>query len=121
MTLSIWCKEAQNALLELNNFTPNDYHICTILPCILLQEEKVRRRHDWMKYITPSSRVLTESGLPSPSGSGYGAFTTSFQKITLEEEDKVNPHSEDLQFSESAGQSKLCNGDGTEFTLSNHS
>ncbi|KAJ0026038.1 hypothetical protein Pint_09333 [Pistacia integerrima] len=117
--------QAGHPYLTVKNLTNNIQLILDSLrtsAVVEVQEEKVRRRNDWMKYIPPSSRVLTESGLTSPSGSSYGVLTTAFQKITVEGEDNANPHSEDAsrrQFSESTGQSKLCNGDGSEVTLSN--
>ncbi|KAF2324722.1 hypothetical protein GH714_016487 [Hevea brasiliensis] len=50
-----------------------------------IQNDKVRRRNDWMKWILSSSRIPTESGLQSSTASSHDVLTKSFQKMTVEE------------------------------------
>lgn len=68
-----------------------------------VQDDKVRRRNEWMKWIATPGRVSTESGLSSPVGSSVDVLAPSFQNITVEEGDidqrslagNTNSHSED--------------------------
>ncbi|OMO75489.1 hypothetical protein COLO4_26106 [Corchorus olitorius] len=65
-----------------------------------VQDDKVRRRNEWMKWIP--SRVSTESGLISPGGSSSNMLTSSFQQITMKESSTQSK----------ADQSQLSNGEG---------
>ncbi|KAK3231882.1 hypothetical protein Dsin_003763 [Dipteronia sinensis] len=70
-----------------------------------VQDDKVRRRSEWMKWIPIASRVATDSGLASSGGSSQDLLTTSFQKMAVEE----GTHQ-----GSTTGQSQLPNGEGTE-------
>ncbi|KAK6245586.1 hypothetical protein SCA6_008676 [Theobroma cacao] len=89
-----------------------------------VQDDKVRRLNEWMKWIP--SRVSTESGILSPGASSSDMLASSFQQITVKEESinqskagNVNPHSEDTSgrhLSELVGHSQLCNGEDSDDT-----
>lgn len=94
----------------------------------LLQDDKVRRRNEWKKWIPVSALHPTDSGSVSPNKSGDN-MSSSFQKFTIEEVDtnqsgvtgKADPNSEAVQgrfLTESIGQSQLSNGEATENTCS---
>lgn len=50
-----------------------------------VQDDKVRRRNDWMKWISSSSRLSTDSALQSIGSSSHDILTNSFQNMTVEE------------------------------------
>ncbi|PPS06374.1 hypothetical protein GOBAR_AA14277 [Gossypium barbadense] len=85
-----------------------------------VQDEKVRRRNDWKKWVP--YQVSTVPGSLSPGGSSPEMLASSFQQITVREEstnqsgaDNVNPHAEDaLGRHPSDGHSHLSNGDGSD-------
>ncbi|KAK7855970.1 la-related protein 1c [Quercus suber] len=92
-----------------------------------VQDDKVRRRNEWNKWIPASSRIPSDSGSVSPNKSSYDTLATSLQKITVEEVDtnqssmtgKADPNSEAAAGScitESIGQSQLPNGEDTQNT-----
>lgn len=94
-----------------------------------VQDDKLRRRDEWKKWIPASARLPSDSGSVSPDNSSYDTLTTSFQNITVDEVDtnqssvtgKADPNSEAVPgrcFTESIGQSQLSNG---EVTQNNHS
>ena len=72
----------------------------------MLQDDKVRRRSEWMKWVPIASRVATDSGLPSSGGSSQDLLTAAFQKIVVEEGT--------LNQGSTTGRSQLPNGEGTE-------
>ncbi|XVE94519.1 hypothetical protein REPUB_Repub02eG0015700 [Reevesia pubescens] len=89
-----------------------------------VQDDKVRRRNEWMKWIP--SRVSVESGLQSPGESSSDMLASSFQQITVQDEStnqtkegNVKPHAEYTSGrhpSELIGRSQLSNGEGSEDT-----
>lgn len=96
--------------------------VCEILNENLFQEDKVRRRNDWMKWIPSSSRNPSDSGLQSSSAPSPDVLTKSFQKMTVEEMTpdqhsmtlKPSPSPEDAQtsLSELTSQSQISQGEG---------
>ncbi|XVE69688.1 hypothetical protein DITRI_Ditri10aG0011100 [Diplodiscus trichospermus] len=91
-----------------------------------VQDDRVRRRNEWMKWIP--SRVNTETGLPSPGGSSSDRLASSFEQITVNEEStnqskasNENPHRKDTSErhpSELIGCSPHSSGEGLENTCS---
>ncbi|KAL5778256.1 hypothetical protein ACOSP7_011182 [Xanthoceras sorbifolium] len=91
-----------------------------------VQDDKVRRRIEWIKWLPNANWVATDSGLPSPGGSSQDMLTSSFQKITVEDGTvnqgstrvMVNPHSEEdalgRHLLKLTDQSQLPNGEDTE-------
>ncbi|XWS20918.1 hypothetical protein CRYUN_Cryun30bG0010600 [Craigia yunnanensis] len=89
-----------------------------------VQDDRVRRRNEWMKWIP--SQVNTELGLLSPGGSSSDMLAISFQQITVKEEStnqskagNVNPHAAETSerhTSELIGRSQLSIGEGSEDT-----
>lgn len=51
---------------------------------MLSQGDKLRRRYDWMKWLS-SSQVKVGSGSVSPSESSYNNIAADLQTINLEE------------------------------------
>jgi la-related protein 1 len=95
----------------------------------LLQDDKVRRRNEWKKWISVSAPLPSDSGSVSPNKLGDDMLGTSFQKITIEEIDtkqsgvtgKADPNSEAVEgrfLTESIGHSQLSNGEVSENTCS---
>lgn len=94
-----------------------------------VQEDRVRRRNEWKKWIPASALLPSDSSTDSPDKSGEDMLTNSFQKITMEGVDtnlsdvagKADPNSEAVQgrfLTESIGQSQLPNGEVTENSCS---
>ncbi|MBA0580542.1 hypothetical protein Gorai_022756, partial [Gossypium raimondii] len=86
-----------------------------------VQDDKVRRRNDWRKWVP--YQVSTVPGSLSPGGSSSEMLASSFQQITVREEStnqsgagNVNPHAEDAL---GRHPSHLSNGDGSERTCLN--
>lgn len=82
----------------------------------------MRKRNEWMKWISTSGRFSTESGSASPGNSSFNVMENSFQKMTMEEAatsqnslaSKADPNSEAGRGSSSAdsiGRSHLPNGE----------
>ncbi|XP_009769236.1 la-related protein 1C [Nicotiana tabacum] len=57
-----------------------------------VQDDKVRRRDDWKKWIHTSGHLTADSGSQTPGGSTENALTSSFQEVSLGESgnDKSN-------------------------------
>ncbi|GAV87141.1 La domain-containing protein [Cephalotus follicularis] len=90
-----------------------------------VQDDKVRRRNDWMKWIHNSGWQPTESGFITPGGLSYDKLTTSIQKMTMEEvaadqnstTSKATPYSNDVpvrRSSELTNQSQLSSVEDAE-------
>ncbi|KAF5462156.1 hypothetical protein F2P56_018186 [Juglans regia] len=92
-----------------------------------VQDDKVRKRNDWKKWIPASALLPSDSGSVSPNNSSHDRLVTSFQKITVEEVDtnqsgvivKADPISEPVTgrcLTESTGESQIPNGEVTQNT-----
>lgn len=95
----------------------------------MLQDDKVRKRNEWMKWISNSGRHSAESGSAAPGNSSFSVMATSFQKMTMEEAatsqnslaGKADPNSEAGPGSgsaESIARSHLPNGEVAQRTHS---
>ncbi|GKV17810.1 hypothetical protein SLEP1_g28272 [Rubroshorea leprosula] len=86
-----------------------------------VQGVKVRRRDDWMKWISSSSHVSSDLGSPSQSGSSVENLTASLNKITVEEKaiDSHTEYSSGTHLSELTGHSRLSNGESSQDMGSN--
>lgn len=89
------------------------------------QDDKVRRRNDWTKWISTSGRLASVSGLSSSDVQSSDMLSTSFQKMTVDDASTsqssmagnpdANSKATPQNFStESAGVSQLPNGDVTQ-------
>ncbi|GKU90142.1 hypothetical protein SLEP1_g4182 [Rubroshorea leprosula] len=86
-----------------------------------VQGDKVRKRDDWIKWISSSSRVSSDSGSLSRAGTSAENLAAALDKITVGEH-ATNPHTEDSSrrhSSELTGQSQLSSGEGSEDMCSN--
>lgn len=94
-----------------------------------LQNDKVRRRIEWKKWIPGSVMPPSESGFVSPNNPRYDMLSTSFQKIAVEEVDakrggvtvKADSISEAVPgrcLTDSYGESHLPNGEISQNTSS---
>ncbi|XP_062020465.1 la-related protein 1C-like [Rosa rugosa] len=90
-----------------------------------VQDEKVRRRNDWTKWISTTGRLASESGSSSNDVQSSDMLSTSFQKMTVDDASTsqssmagnpdANSKAIPQNFStESAGVSQLPNGDITQ-------
>ncbi|KAL6212760.1 hypothetical protein ACLB2K_017978 [Fragaria x ananassa] len=90
-----------------------------------VQDDKVRRRNDWTKWISTSGRLASESGSSSSDLQSSDMLSTSFQKMTVDDASTsqssmagnpdANSKATPQNFStESAGVSQLPNGDVTQ-------
>ncbi|KAF3445317.1 hypothetical protein FNV43_RR10492 [Rhamnella rubrinervis] len=73
---------------RVKNLTHNIQLILTSLRAssvVEVQDDKVRKRNEWMKWISTSGRLSAESGSASPGNSSFNVMATSFQKMTMEE------------------------------------
>lgn len=93
----------------------------------LLQDDKVRKRNDWKKWIPASALLPSDSGFVSPNNSSHDRLVTSFQKITVQEVNtnqsgvigKADPISEPVTgrcLTESTGEAQIPNGEVTQNT-----
>ncbi|KAG2698284.1 hypothetical protein I3760_07G144200 [Carya illinoinensis] len=94
-----------------------------------VQDDKVRRRSEWKKWIPASALPPSEPGFVSPNNSSYDMLSTSFQKIAVEEVDakrggvtvKADSISEAVpgrRLTNSYGESHLPNGEISQNTSS---
>lgn len=84
-----------------------------------VKDDKLRRRVDWMKWISSSGRVSIDSGSQSPGMSSYNMLSTGLQKITLGEVGASNQNSTTgkavLVRSSSEELSGKSNGEGSDY------
>ncbi|PON93943.1 Transcriptional repressor poly-beta-hydroxybutyrate-responsive [Trema orientale] len=73
---------------RVKNLTTNIQLILTSLNAssvVEVQDDKVRKRNEWGRWLPTAGRVSTESGTLSQGSSSNNLLATSFQNITLEE------------------------------------
>ncbi|KAH7523480.1 hypothetical protein FEM48_Zijuj06G0015700 [Ziziphus jujuba var. spinosa] len=118
--------------LEVKGLTQNIQLILSSLRAstvVEVQDDKVRKRNEWMRWIPTSGRLTTEPGSSSPGNSSFNVMATSFQKMTMEDAatsqnslaGNKDPNSEagpGSNSTESTAQSHLSNGDVTQSTQS---
>ncbi|KAG7966836.1 hypothetical protein I3843_08G068700 [Carya illinoinensis] len=96
-----------------------------------VQDDKVRKRNDWKKWIPASALLPSDSGSASPNNSSHDRLVTSFQKITVEGVDtnqsgvtgKADPNSEPVTgrcLTDSTGESQIPNGEVTQNIYTEH-
>lgn len=77
-----------------------------------LQDEKIRRRNEWMKWVRAPGQFSSEGGSPSSAASSQNALAASLQDMTLVEA------ASNLS---STGQSEHPDGQNTDNAEANHS
>ena len=88
---------------------------------MLLQDNRIRKRNEWKKWIINSNQLRTDLTSSTPSGSDHDSLATSFQGVRVDEGiNQSTPSDTDprntesttkIQSSESAGSSQLTNGE----------
>lgn len=94
---------------------------------LLMQDDKIRKRNNWMNFLPTSGQVSPQSGSVSPANSSQNLLASSIQQITLDEAaapsgqhnitSKAEPVSEDGPENCST-ESQLANGELTHNTHS---
>lgn len=85
----------------------------------------MRRRNEWIKWISTPGRLSTESGSASPGNSSFNVMAASFQKMTMEEATTIQnnlsgkaDHSSEAGSGSSSAESHLPNGVVAQITRS---
>ncbi|XP_023525275.1 la-related protein 1C-like [Cucurbita pepo subsp. pepo] len=86
-----------------------------------VQDNRIRKRNEWKKWIINSNQLRTDLTSSTPSGSDHDSLATSFQGVRVDEGiNQSTPSDTDprntesttkIQSSESAGSSQLTNGE----------